>query len=146
MDEILNVQKRKNGDIERIHALIDNYQFTTESLARCFALTEDSVEQVIAGNLSHLSEWECTQMMCKVGFIFESLRDYDLSLSAFLGVLVHEHKMKTETIARFAECGTEAVEQVLNGEMQFVTESEKYRLAIVVMRFRYLLKDRENGI
>ena len=70
----------------------------------------------------------------------------DLKLRAFLQVLISEHKLSKQTIAKMADVEIKDIEKFLSYPPQKIAAEVKYKIAVTVMALRFFLKDCESKL
>ncbi len=131
---------------EQLKELIDTYGFNKNTLSEYLELPIDYVESLARGNQDFLSN-EPTyrfQLCNKIMFLYASAtEDKDLKLSAFLQVLLSQHKLSKATIAKMADVEVSDIEKIVSYPQKNVSEEVKYKVAVTVMALRFFLKDCE---
>lgn len=87
------------------------------------------------------------QIFNKIMFLYASAtKDKDLKLRAFLQVLISEHKLSKQTIAKMADVEIKDIEKFLSYPPQKIAAEVKYKIAVTVMALRFFLKDCESKL
>lgn len=134
------------GIAEQCKALLNEYGFNRETLARHLSLTEEQIDCLATGDFRNLPQDSETRLKLfnRISFLYASgAEDKDLKLQAFLQVLVSIHHLSKETIARMAGVSGKDVERMLSNPAKPVSEDVKFRIAVTVMALRFFLKDSE---
>lgn len=136
----------KDNVTEQLKELIFVYGFNKNTLSRYLELPVDRVENLVQGDIGFLPD-EPTyrfQIFNKIMFLYASAtEDKDLKLRAFLQVLISEHKLSKQTIAKMADVEIKDIEKFLSYPPQKIAAEVKYKIAVTVMALRFFLKDCE---
>lgn len=137
----------KDNVTEQLKELISVYGFNRNTVSRYLEMPIDQVDNLIQGDTDFLPD-EPTyrfQIFNKIISLYASVTgDKDLKLRQFLQVLLSEHKLSKQTIAKIANVEIRDIEKFLSYPPQKIEVEVKYKIAITVMVLRFFLKDCES--
>lgn len=140
---------KKENVLEQLKALIEEYDFCKETLARYLSLTVSQIEELAQGKMDFLPEESDYRfkLFNKISFLYLSaVENKDLKLSAFLEVLISQHGLSEVTIAKMAGVEKEDIEKILAWPPKKVSEEVRYKVAVTVMSLRFFLKECEASL